>query len=114
MITSYSFGRIKIKGEEYRKDLLILPDGSIIHPWWRNTGHRLSLEDLGPVLGAGPDVLVIGTGAYGILKPEAGLAAALLEKGIELRCLPTKKAVAEYNTLSAEGKKAAAGFHLTC
>ena len=43
MIEEYKFGFIRIDGEEYRRDLVILPD-KIIPDWWREKGHRLSLD----------------------------------------------------------------------
>ena len=29
---------MEINGKPYRKDLILLPDGTILHPWWRNPG----------------------------------------------------------------------------
>ena len=114
MITSYAFGRMVVDGREYRKDLIILPGGAIHFPWWRKTGHRLSLEDLVPVLDAAPKTLVVGTGAYGLLKPDEGLSEALAEKGITVKVHKTKKAAAEYNSLLAQGEKTAVCFLLSC
>jgi hypothetical protein len=114
MVTAYAFGRMEVDGREYGKDLIILPGGAVHFPWWRKTGHRLSLEDLGPVLEAEPTVLVVGTGAYGLMKPDHGLVEALAEKGITSRVMKTKKAAAAFNALLDRGEKAAACFHLTC
>ena len=114
MITSYTFGRMEVDGREYGKDLIILPDGTIHFPWWRKSGHRLSLEDLGPVLDAHPKILVVGQGAYGLMKPDTDLAEALSDRGITVKVLKTKKAVAEFNALLTKGEKTAACFHLTC
>jgi hypothetical protein len=114
MITSCAFGRMEVDGREYGKDLIILPDGTIHFPWWRKSGHRLSLDDLGPVLETAPKILVVGTGAYGLMKPEDGLSEALAEKRISVKVLISKKAVAEFNALLAQGEQVAACFHLTC
>ena len=113
-IEEYSFGRMAVDGTTFSKDLIVLPVGKVLSPWWRASGHRLTLDDLGPVVEARPEILVIGTGAYGIMKPEPGLTESLAELGIQTRIFKTKKAVAEYNALHTGGKKIAACFHLTC
>jgi hypothetical protein len=45
-IDFYSFGCMEINGKPYRKVLMILPDGTSLHPWWRRAGHTLSLPDI--------------------------------------------------------------------
>jgi hypothetical protein len=37
MIDAYSFGKMTINGKEFRKDLIILPDGSVLSPWIRRS-----------------------------------------------------------------------------
>jgi hypothetical protein len=114
MITGYSFGRMEIGGEVYRNDLIILPGGAILHPWWRNFGHKLTGDDLRPILAAPPKVLIVGTGDPGLLTPEPGLIRELEMKGIEVVVLPTARAVDRFNRLAAEGRPCAGCFHLTC
>jgi len=114
MITSYTFGIIEVDGRKFRKDLIIRPDGSIHHPWRRKKGHRLGLSDLEPLLDSPPDILVVGAGAFGLMKPKPGLEAKLAKRGVTLRVMPSKQAAAEYNNLAVEGGRIAACFHLTC
>ena len=38
--------------------------------WWRREGHVLHLEDLGTLLDGHPERLVVGTGAYGGMRPD--------------------------------------------
>lgn len=114
MIDSYSFGRMTINGKEYRKDLIILPDGTIISPWWRKSGHKLMLEDLDAVVDSGAKTLVIGTGKPGFMKPDASLLTDLQERGIKTIVMPSSKAVEKFNSLSDEFDNVAACFHLTC
>jgi hypothetical protein len=114
LIEAYSFGFIKIDGREFRKDLIILPDGSVHHPWWRRSGHRLTLADLEPVLAASPDSMVVGSGAYGRMKAAPGLEEELAGRGIEVEMLPTEQAVERFNTLVSSGAMAVACLHLTC
>ena len=114
MIDSYSFGSMDIDGKRYTRDLIILPDGSILHPWWRETGHALAISDIEQVIAASPDILIVGTGKPGLMKPAAGLNEALRIKGIGTRIMPTDEAVREYNALREQGRKVAGCFHLTC
>ncbi len=60
-----------------------------------------------------PEVIIVGTGVNGMLRPAPGLAELLSEKEIELIPLPNQKAVERFNKLSSE-KKVGACFHLTC
>ena len=113
MIDSYSFGRIVIAGREYRNDVFILLDGSVLSPWWREESHRLSAADLTPVLTAKPEILIAGTGSSGMVVPDDDLPAHLAERGVELVALPTDEAVKLYNDLSSM-RHVAACLHLTC
>ena len=45
VIEEYTFGRIRIGGREYTKDIII-HKGKIYDNWWRKEGHNLVLEDL--------------------------------------------------------------------
>jgi len=114
MIESYSFGRMVIDGREYNKDLMILPPGEIISPWWRISGHELVMADLDELVVAKPGMLVIGTGAYGVMRPAPDLEAGLDKLGIRTVVLPTGKAVDRYNALREGDGGLAACFHLTC
>ena len=79
VIDSYSFGCMVIDGKQYTKDLMILPDGSIFHPWWRKTGHTLAMPDLQGAIATTPDILVVGTGNPGLMKPEGDLSLQLFD-----------------------------------
>ena len=114
MIDSYTFGRMVIDGEHYSQDMIILPNGTILQPWHRATGHSLSAVDIQPVLEAQPETLVVGTGASGMMHPDPSLGAVLASHGIRVILLPTEEAVERYNTLFQSGQSPAACFHLTC
>lgn len=112
-IESYSFGRMIINGTTYSKDVLIYPDNSILSPWWRGSGHQLELSDIDKMLEFNPQIIVVGTGASGLMRPSVALQSTLLEKGIELIALPTAEAVKMYNEMIAI-KQTGGCFHLTC
>jgi len=114
MIDSYRFGHMRINGQEYTSDLILFPDGRIRDSWWRTNGHRLAASDLADLIDSRPEVIVTGTGASGLMRPEPGLAAALTDQGIELLAHPTAEAMRIYNQLLQEGKKVGGCFHLTC
>ena len=112
-IDSYQFGKIVIDGVEYNKDCIILRN-SVKPNWWRKEGHRLSAEDLQPVIAAKPSVLVVGCGSPGLMEVPEQTRQVLQEHGIELVALDTHKAVARFNELSQAGENVAAALHLTC
>jgi hypothetical protein len=112
-IDSYQFGRIIIDGTEYSSDLIIA-DGHVQADWWRKDGHVLSPEDLDAVVAANSEVLVVGCGAYGIMKVAEATRHLLEKKGIQIEALKTDEAVERFNELAADGKNVAAGLHLTC
>ena len=114
MIESYSFGKITIDGQEYTEDVIIMPSGEVVSPWWRKAGHELALSDIKEILEATPSVLVVGTGDPGMMKPISGLGANLQAKGIRVIVQPTKQAVDTFNALREESEVVAACFHLTC
>jgi hypothetical protein len=86
----------------------------VLSPWIRKSGHRLTLEDLKPVLETDAEILVIGTGKPGLMRPHATLVQDLQEKGITAMVMSSKKAAEKYNALAGTAKGVAACFHLTC
>jgi hypothetical protein len=110
-IGGYGFGRVTIDGREETRDVIVLPQ-RVVRGWWRKEGHGLVLEDLDEVLDELPERLLVGTGAYGQLRPDRGALEALRARGVDVEVLPTADAVRRYAELDA-GKTAAA-LHLTC
>ena len=113
-IDDCTFGRIRIDGVEFSKDVILLRD-EIQSPWWRTAGgHRFAPEDLGDVLAASPEVVVLGTGFFGRVKVGQVTFAAFADVGSELVVETTAHAVKEFNRLVVEGRDVAAALHLTC
>ncbi len=111
-IEHYRFGAITVDGQHHTRDLIILPE-HIIAGWWRKEGHALHPGDLSAVFEAAPDVLVVGTGAYGMMRVTEETSRALEAAGIRLIAAPTAEAVKTYNGLREEMRVVAA-LHLTC
>ena len=114
MIESYTFGNMRIDGREYTKDLVILPDGTVLDHWWRESGHVLSVGDLMTVIDSSPSLLIVGTGSPGLMRPDASLLDDLQSRGITAKVMPTAEAVTEFNLLAARESPCAGCFHLTC
>lgn len=111
-VEGYGFGFMVVDGVKHTRDLILLPD-RVVEGWWRKEGHKLSLEDLGEVVRAGVEVLVVGTGYFGRMKVPDDVKRRLEERGIKVIELKTGEAWKKYNEL-AEGGRVAGAFHLTC
>jgi hypothetical protein len=107
----YRFGRLVVDGEEQTRDVIVLPD-RVVTNWWRAEGHRLALADLGEVIDELPERLVVGTGAYGQMRPDAEALDQLRQRGVDVEALPTEEAVRRYGEL--DPSRTAAALHLTC
>jgi hypothetical protein len=103
---------MEIGGKIYTSDLIVFPN-RINSSWWRKTGHRLCLDDLSEVLEEKWEVLIVGTGYWGMMKVDKEVIDHANSTKCELIIEKTKKAVEKFNALAKE-KKAVAAFHLTC
>jgi len=112
IIDSYQFGEIVINGKKYTSDVIIFPD-RVRDNWWRKTGHQLRLGDIAEVLTESPEVLVVGTGASGLIKVLSEVQPAVKAHGIELIVEATDKACHTYNQL-CHSQRVIAALHLTC
>jgi len=112
-IDSYQFGRIVIDGVGYGSDVIILGD-AVQENWRRVRGHSLCIEDLESVIAARPSVLVVGCGAYGVMKAPEETCETLSAHDIRVEALKTGEAVERFNELLQRGLNAAAALHLTC
>ena len=112
MIDSYQFGQIVINGKKYTSDVIIFPD-RVKENWWRKTGHQLCLEDIAEVITENPEVLIIGTGASGLVRVLPEVKQSLEAQGIQLIAQPTNEACNLYNQL-CHSQRVVAALHLTC
>jgi len=112
MIESYSFGRIVVNGKEYTSDVIIYPD-HVDGSWWRKEGHRLQVVDIKKAIEEKPEILIVGTGASGLMEVPKEVESYITSRGIKLVVDTTKEACDAYNRLSKLGR-AIAALHLTC
>ncbi|MDD5014136.1 MAG: MTH938/NDUFAF3 family protein [Atribacterota bacterium] len=113
MIENYSFGKILINGKEYNSDLIIFKD-RICDNWWRKESHNLCMDDIEEIINKKPDILIIGTGYFGLMKVPKELIENIKLSGIkQVMVEKTGDACTEYNKLYKKNNIIAA-FHLTC
>jgi len=112
-IDEYSFGSMSIGGKQYSSDLIIYPDGKVNSRWWRKQGHRLSIEDLNETGSVKPEIVIIGTGAFGMMRVRSETAQYLQTISKRLIVEKTAEAVKQFNELS-KNHRVAGLFHLTC
>ncbi len=113
LIESYNFGKIVINGKEYHSDIIIYKN-IIDDKWWRKEGHNLCIDDIKEIINKKPDVLIIGTGNFGLMKVPKELIEKIKSFGIEqIIVKKTGEACKEYNKLY-KNKNIVAAFHLTC
>jgi len=113
MISNYSFGHLEVDGKDYDSDLIIFPDGSVDCDWRRKEGHKLDRGDIAGLIDDSPELIIIGTGAYGCMIPSEKLLETLDQKGVEYMAEPSDLAMKLYNEY-CPSKRVGACFHLTC
>lgn len=111
-ISSYSFGSITVRGKTYTSDVIIYPD-RVDSSWWRKDGHNLAVEDLEDVLRERPSLLIVGTGASGVMRVPGETVRFLESRGIEVKAGRTAEAVELFNRAPGD-RKVVAALHLTC
>ena len=113
-ITVYDFGTITVDGKTHTRDVIIYPE-RVQGNWWRNEGHRLSIEDLAEVWESKPDTVVIGTGYYGNMVIPEETREYARARGIEIIDARTPQAVGTFNELQSDPTKTVvSALHLTC
>jgi hypothetical protein len=112
-IDAYSFGRIRVSGDDFSDDLIVFPDK--VEPYWRRRdAHLLSIADLESVIDYCPDLLVIGTGIGGRLHLEPAARETLRQKGIDCIDECTDRAWQIFNDEMEQDRRVVGAFHLTC
>jgi hypothetical protein len=112
-IDDYRFGRVVIDGRTYTSDVIVFPD-RVKDGWWRNKGHELCPSDLGEVVEEKPKMLVVGTGASGLMSVLPKTEEYLEQHNIALKVEKTAQACQTFNQLRRSGENVVAALHLTC
>jgi len=111
-IESYQFGQVVINGKTYDADVIVFPD-RVRADWKRRSSHKLSLEDAGEIFAVSPEILVVGSGAYGRVQVLPEVAGEADARDVRLIVQPTAEACEIYNRL-APVQRTVAALHLTC
>lgn len=112
MIEDYIFGSITINGKTYNHDVKVACSGQV-WPWQRKESHILDIDSVQENINC--DILVVGTGAYGIAKMDKDCKEFIEKKDIKLFIEKTGKAIEIFNNLCQNGDNKAIGlFHVTC
>ena len=111
-IDSYLFGQIVINGKKYTSDVIIFPD-RVQDNWWRDESHELNLKDISGIMTENPEILLVGTGASGLMKVLPEVEQEAEARSIQLIVQPTGEACEIYNRLSPT-QRIVAALHLTC
>ncbi len=116
-VDSFGFGSIVIEGKKYRRDVFLLPDGTV-RPrkggFWMFGSHNIKKDEIEELSQAGAEVAVVGTGTSSKAKVAEEAESFAREANLELLELPSHDAVQKLNELLDQGKKVAALIHITC
>jgi hypothetical protein len=112
MITKYEFGKFTIDGKVYESNIKMLNEKVITYHYLED--HKLTLGDLADLVNSRPSYIIIGTGAYGVIKVLPAIKEFIENQKIKLIIQKTSDACTKYNELIKDHKKVAAFLHNTC
>lgn len=90
---------------------VIAPD-ALVESWPVRDAAAMSPDDLEPLLGMAPELVVLGTGARQVFPPPQVMAACL-GRGIGIEVMANDAAARTYSVLAGEGRRVVAGFIVT-
>lgn len=108
LIRSYGPGQLRI-GETMHARSVIVTATTIIAPWRPEAAPELTTADLEPLLGLGPEVVLLGTGTRQLF-PDLQVLRILHEQRIGVEVMDTAAACRTYNVLVTEGRNVAAAL----
>jgi len=112
MIEHYEFGEFIVDGKKYKSNIVL--KGSEAKEGKYLPGHQLRIDDFLPLIAYKPEIIIIGTGAYGAVKVPKEIIDYIEKRKIKVVIEKTGKACETYNSLIKEGKRVAAFLHNTC
>jgi hypothetical protein len=116
-VEGLSFGSIIVGGKKYRRDVILLPDGTVKQRkggFWMFGSHRFKRSEIEELSKAGAEEIVIGTGTNSKARLSNEAKSYVGQSRLQLHTLPSYEAVPEFNNLVEVGKKVAAIIHITC
>jgi len=116
-VESLSFGSIIVGGKKYRRDLVLLPDGTVKQRkggFWIFGSHNLKMKEIEELSRTGAEEIVIGTGTNPRARLSNEARSYATQAQLQLHTLPSYQAVTKFNHLIDLGKRVAAIIHITC
>ena len=98
-IQEYKFGGLIIDGHTYTSDVIVHPQGVEPH-WWRAHAYILGREDLKTIWEQDPEILVVGSGASGMMVVAEETLGELRRRNIQAVVERTERACQIYNPIS--------------
>lgn len=117
-INNTSFGSITIDNNEYDHDVVINLDGEIskrkkkLSKEIYGTSHTISINEAEYIYENGAEVIVIGSGQYGVVKLSNEAVSFFEDHSVKVILMPTKEAIDIWNR--EKESKAVGLFHVTC
>lgn len=106
VIQSVSATAIRVSGETYTRTIALTPEQLIPH-WDAKAVADLSIDDFEMLLGANPELIIVGTGTTNVFAPRE-LVFAFARRGVGLEVMDTAAAARTFNVLAGEGRRIAA------
>ncbi|HKL77440.1 MAG TPA: Mth938-like domain-containing protein [Gammaproteobacteria bacterium] len=110
LVKGYGPGELRINDEPYSEPLVLLPE-SLWQGWLPARSAELSADHLEPLLAAGIEVLLIGTGDH-LVFPDPAITAPLVNNGVGVETMDTAAACRTFNILMSEDRHVAAALFL--
>jgi uncharacterized protein len=107
-VRSYDPGQLRV-GEQTHTSSVILTATTVIERWRPASVLELTAADLEPVLGLGPELVLLGTGSRQQF-PDPRVLRILYEQRIGVEIMDTSAACRTFNVLVAEGRAVAAAL----
>jgi uncharacterized protein len=107
-IRAWEPGRVRIADRWIAGNVIVGAD-RIVEGWTGVPAHRLTLAELGPALALEPTIIVLGTGAEGLL-PDVELMADAAALSVGLEIMSTPAACRTFNVLLAEQRRVVAAL----
>mgnify|MGYP001414153958 CR=1 FL=1 len=112
MIDNYTFGKFIIDGKTFNTNVKLINDKAKSCRHFDN--HIIMKEDFTDLIKAKPDIIIIGTGASGVVDVSKDIIDLIKENKIKLIIKKTAEACDEYNKLIKQKKNVVALLHNTC
>lgn len=108
LVRAFGPGQLRI-GDRTHTTSVIVTATALIAPWRPASAQDLAASDFEPLLGLGPEVVLLGTGAQQQF-PDAELLRVLYQRRIGIEVMDTSAACRTYNLLVTEGRNVAAAL----